>query len=99
MAQREARLSSNIVVWLNQQENTIARKRHGSPYGMRGDPDVYGLINGHHFEMEIKLDKNTPTTLQEKRLEEWEKHGAIVTVVWSLAEAKEFWLEISEEYK
>ena len=31
------------------------RKRHGSPMSTAGDPDLYGLWHGVHWEMELKL--------------------------------------------
>lgn len=88
MAQPEARLSTKIVKWLNEQPGVIARKRHGSAYGTT-DVDIYGCVNGRHFEIEVKVGDNKPTKLQEKRLEQWAAVGAITGVAWSLDEVKE----------
>jgi hypothetical protein len=62
------------------------RKRHGSPMGITGDPDLYGLWHGIHWEMELKRPGASPTPLQCIRLAAWERAGAYTFVVHSLAE-------------
>jgi hypothetical protein len=62
------------------------RKRHGSPMGITGDPDLYGLWHGIHWEMELKRPGESPTPLQCIRLIAWEHAGAYTFVVHSLAE-------------
>lgn len=85
--QREARRSAAIIKALNALPGCLARKRHISPFSIAGDPDVFGSINGRHFELEVKLPGEKPTDLQRKRLEEWASAGAITGVVTSPEEA------------
>lgn len=44
----------------------------------KGLPDITGLIQGQHVEIEVKLPGNTPTPLQKKKLERYKECGAIV---------------------
>ena len=67
----------------------VFRKRHGSGMGLSGDPDVYVLWKGRHFEIELKRSGEDPTPLQRLRLEEWGKAGALVGVVRSLEDLRE----------
>lgn len=62
------------------------RKRHGSSFTTSGDPDLYGLWNGTHFEIELKRPGQHPTPLQQFRLAEWSRAGARTFVVHSLPE-------------
>lgn len=64
----------------------VCRKRHGTVMGLAGDPDVYGVYQGRHFEIELKSPGEKPTKLQDIRREEWAKAGAITGVAQSLAE-------------
>lgn len=96
MPQREAELSRKIVKWLNEQPHTIARKRHGTPYGVTGDCDIYGCIDGRHFEIEIKLDYNKPTKLQEQRMKEWAAAGALTGVAYNLDDVKNIVMPLYE---
>lgn len=63
------------------------RKRHGTAYGVAGDPDIYGSLNGKHVELEAKAPGERPTVLQERRLREWAETGAITGWFTSAAEA------------
>ncbi|MBI1955898.1 MAG: hypothetical protein HYS38_05845 [Acidobacteria bacterium] len=65
----------------------VVRKRHGTAWGVSGDPDLYGSINGHHFEIEVKRRGQEPTPLQHARLAEWRRGGALVGVAHSVEEA------------
>lgn len=62
------------------------RKRHGSPFTVAGDPDIYGLWRGHHFEIELKRPGESPTLLQQYHLRQWQRAGAHAFVVHSLPE-------------
>lgn len=65
----------------------IVRKRHGTVFGIAGDPDLYGSIDGRHFEIEVKQPGESPTLIQRKRLRDWSTAGAIVGVAASVDEA------------
>ena len=62
------------------------RKRHGSLFGVAGDPDIYGVWNGIPFEIELKREGEDPTALQTARLAEWNSAGAFTAVAHSLTE-------------
>lgn len=91
MAQPEAQLSRKIIEWLNKQPCTIARKRHVTIYGVRGDCDIYGCVYGRHFEIETKMPGKTSTSQQSARQREWLAAYSPVTEVHSLEEAQDFY--------
>lgn len=64
----------------------VFRKRWGTPMGLTGDPDLTGLWRGVHFEIELKTPGNSPTPLQQCRLDQWQAAGARAFVVHSLSE-------------
>ena len=68
----------------------VFRKRHGSVMGTAGDPDIYGLYHGIHFEIELKRPKENPTLIQDFRLGEWGRAGAVTGVVRSLDDLERF---------
>ena len=87
------RISEDSIVkasikWLKSLPNCKARKRRGG-ISNRGEPDIYGCIDGRHFEIEIKAPGNSPTKHQEARLEEWKNTGAITGVSYCLDDTKE----------
>ena len=51
-----------------------------------GEPDIFGIFNGRHVEIEAKVGKNTPTKLQMDSLEKWYKLNAITGCVWSMTD-------------
>jgi hypothetical protein len=85
----EKQIVNSIVKYLRTVPGCIVRKRHGTAFGVASDPDLYGALNGRHFELEVKRSENRPTELQLQRLAEWERHGAMVGVVHSVQEARE----------
>lgn len=52
-------------------------KRHGSEFAVAGEPDLFGSIDGRHFEIEVKQPGRKPEPIQHRRLEEWKETGAI----------------------
>lgn len=63
---------------LRAQDNSLVyRKRHGSSLGLAGDPDIYGLWAGIHWELELKAPNGEPTPLQLARYSEWAQAGAL----------------------
>jgi hypothetical protein len=65
----------------------VVRKRWGSEMAAAGDPDLAGCYRGRHFELEVKTESGRLTRIQEVRLEEWRRAGAVVGVVHSPDEA------------
>lgn len=72
---RESAIVKKILERLNAIPGCMARKRHGSAYTVAGDPDIYGCVIGHHFEIEVKAPGEKPTLLQRRRLEDWLRIG------------------------
>jgi hypothetical protein len=85
----EKQIVDSIVKYLRTVPGCAVRKRHGTAFGVAGDPDLYGTINGRHFELEVKREGNPPSPLQERRLEEWRAAGAVTGVVHSVQEARD----------
>jgi hypothetical protein len=84
---RESLLVAEILRTLRALPGVVVRKRHGSAWGVAGDPDLYGSINGRHFEIEVKRSGGRPTALQQARLKQWATSGALVGVATSVEEA------------
>ena len=87
----EKTVVNRIMAALRQFPGIVVRKRHCTAMGVAGDPDLYGSINGRHFEIEVKRPDDHSarlTPLQCQRLQEWKLHGkAIVGVAHSPEEA------------
>jgi hypothetical protein len=84
---REAALVADILRALKALPGVVVRKRHGSAWGVAGDPDLYGSIRGRHFEIEVKRPGGRTTALQDARLKEWAATGALVGVARSVEDA------------
>lgn len=78
-----------IVRRLRDEPGIVVRKRHGTAMGVAGDPDLYGSIHGCHFEIEVKRPDAGAglTEIQQQRLQEWAKTGAVVGVARSVDDA------------
>ena len=86
----EASVVAKILAKLKTYPNIVVRKRHGTAMGKAGDPDLYGILDGQHFEIEVKRPGDPSsqlTALQVVRLEEWKGGGAITGVARTVLEA------------
>jgi hypothetical protein len=80
---------------LRQSDPTLVyRKRHGTVMGVTGDPDIYGLWAGIHFEIELKREGEEPTMRQRLRHQEWALAGARGAVVHNSTELTAFLSQI-----
>ena len=82
----EKAVVGRITAALKRLPGVVVRKRHGTVMGLAGDPDLYGSINGRHFEIEVKRPNDPSsqlTKLQTERLLEWKIAGAITGVARS----------------
>lgn len=93
---REAAIVQHIRETLAAMPSVVVRKRHVY-MGVMGDPDLYGVYRGRHFEMEVKRPGEKPTDRQAQRLVSWRAAGAIAGVVHSLAEAQALLSQADEE--
>jgi hypothetical protein len=66
----------------------VVRKRHGSIYSTKGDPDLEVLFQGTHIECELKQVGCHPTPLQAARLAEWAAAGAVAACVHTVEEMR-----------
>ena len=86
----EKAIVSRIIKALKSKPSVVVRKRHGTAMGVAGDPDLYGTLNGRHFEIEVKRPGDPSsqlTELQTRRLLEWKFAGAITGVARSVEDA------------
>ncbi len=85
----EKSIVGGIVTALRVQPGVVVRKRHGTAMGVAGDPDLYGAIDGRHFEIEVKRPDcaSQLTELQAQRLREWARAGAITGVAHTAEDA------------
>jgi len=86
-APRESTIVAAIVRALKAVPELVVRKRWGSEMAAAGDPDLTGCYRGRHFELEVKAHGGRLSRIQEVRLEEWRKAGAITGVVHNTEEA------------
>ena len=79
----EKAVVARIMAAVQRIPGVVVRKRHGTVMGVAGDPDLYGSINGRHFEIEVKRPNDASsqlTKLQETRLLQWKGSRAITGV-------------------
>ena len=77
-----------ILAYLNSLPECLARKRWGGGMGVAGDPDIDACIRGRSLQLEVKRNGEDATPMQRKRIAEWQRAGAIIGVVHSVAEVK-----------
>lgn len=85
---KESALVKQILNYLNSLPECKAIKRHGGPFSRVGEPDITGCIRGKHFEIEVKVEANMPTEIQNQRILEWCNAGALVFWTNSLDDVK-----------
>ena len=86
----EKAVVKRIMAALKKYPGVVVRKRHGTAMGVAGDPDLYGTINGRHFEIEVKRPNDSSsqlTELQAQRLMGWKAAGAMAGVARSVEDA------------
>lgn len=68
------------------------RNMHGGIYQEVGIPDLVGVIQGKHIEMEIKTPGNRlgATATQVKQIQDINSNGGYATIITSVEEAFEF---------
>lgn len=85
---RESAITTQIMDWLTANPNIQARKLRGSPFAVRGDPDIFGCIHGRMFLIEVKQPGEKTSPIQNLRLEQWKAAGAITTRAYSIGEVR-----------
>ncbi len=74
---REKALVNRILAELEATPACKAVKIPGGPHMETGTPDILGSYRGQAFTIEAKTEGNTTSRIQEHRLEEWKKAGAV----------------------
>ncbi len=100
---REAAIVKQICDYLKTLDKVHFEKRHGTPFGRVGEPDISGCIlfngfertnisfeYGQRFEIEVKRPGHKPTKRQELALAKWKAAGAAVAIIHSVDECREF---------
>lgn len=72
----EKTVKANLVKKLNQIPGCFVKRREATS-GLRGQPDITGIINGIRLELEIKVNSAKPTEKQKNWIRKWESYGAI----------------------
>ena len=85
----ESTLSRRIREHANALPATRALKLPGGPMMERGTPDLLVVREGRAIFLEVKVGRNKPSKLQERRLKQWRAAGAVAIPVWTFDEAVE----------
>lgn len=89
MAQRESRLSRNIMNAINLRGG-FAFKIHGGPWMMAGLPDIIACVDGKFFGLETKMpDGGKTSAVQELVHRKIRAAEGVAVVVRSVSEALE----------
>lgn len=86
---RELRLQKRIVQYINLRGGRC-QIRAQTPYTTVGDPDITGCYRGRHIEIEVKVEGENPTAVQEKRMDWWEEADAVVFVARSVKDVAHY---------
>lgn len=86
MAQRESRLSRNIMNAL-EKEGAFCFKVHGGAMMMAGLPDIICCYQGRFYAFETKMEKGKPSKIQLFIHTKIRQAGGVVEVVRTVDEA------------
>lgn len=96
--QRESKLSSKIVAYLNKQPHAFFWKLHEDMYGINGMPDIVGVYRGQFVGVEVKLLGEQLTPIQSRRKFLLEQADGVVFVVHSLAELRVQFGQLAQKF-
>lgn len=83
-AVRESSITRRTIAYLKARPNGLTVKLHGSAMMEAGHPDILHVERGRVWGIELKVGHNKTSAIQEHRLSQWKKAGAIVAVVRSM---------------
>lgn len=69
--------------------NAVVWKNHGNQYSVIGLPDIMCVYKGNLICIEVKIEGNKPTKLQEVTLNKLSKAGAITGIAYSIEDVKQ----------
>lgn len=100
MGKRESGIQSRTVqAILTRFTGACVRVKHGTPFAVVGDPDVYGCcpqLRGRMFAFEIKNEDGELTRIQIRRLREFQMAGALTAPITEPSEAIALILQASK---
>jgi Holliday junction resolvase len=85
----EKQITTKIIAYLKS-EGFFVWKQHGSAFQQSGLPDVFAVKGGKLFGFEVKRPGGVVSKLQQKRIADLQKAGALVCVVRSVEEVAQF---------
>lgn len=95
MAQPESKLSTKIMdAWRGR--GAFCFKVHGSEFQMSGIPDIAGTYRGLSVWCETKMPGNSPSKIQQYRIQKIQDAGGLVVVAYSVKDALAF-LEVIDD--
>ncbi len=86
-------LVNRMIKTLNSKPATHARKVHGGPHGIKGEPDIDACVDGQSLKIEVKLPGGKPTKIQQHRLDVWQDAGAVTGCATTLEEMEGLYAE------
>lgn len=95
----ERSLQSSVLKFLSSIEKCKAYNLHGSAWSGSGRPDIIGCYRGVTFVVELKLQGELPTAIQEYELCKWRASGAIAWYATSVDQVKQMIAEIDQAMK
>lgn len=81
----ESTLQRKIQKYLKDKlPHCVLWKNHGNQYAVIGLPDLMCVFKGNLICIEVKINGNKTTKLQEVTLQKLEKAGAIICIAYSI---------------
>lgn len=86
----EKAITGRIMDYLNDLDQCFCHKTHGGYFeGMKGKPDITGVIKGRRFDFEVKADEDCEATpVQKAVIRKFRRAGGIAEVVRSVNEVE-----------
>jgi Holliday junction resolvase len=82
-------LTRSVARWLARQGDLWFRKMHGSGFSTRGTPDFLLCVHGRFLAIELKVNGNRPTRLQNHELAKIAGAGGTSAVARSVEDVRE----------
>jgi hypothetical protein len=92
----ESEITRTALEWLNSLPRTKARKVHQGSMTGGGEPDIDACSHGRSVKIEMKRPGEEPSPRQHRRMQEWQRCGALVGWATSLAEVMELMEHVAD---
>ena len=77
------------VIELLESRGAYVLKTHVSSYQAQGEPDITCCFMGRYVAFELKVDGNTPSKLQEKKMEQIKRAGGYAIAAYTLKDIEQ----------